>query len=212
MRRTIILPIIALCLFPLLAEAQLIRSFGIKAGTAAASENWQYSQNPGLIDPLTRWGLDVGGFVEWFNIPILSVSSEVHYVQKGFRLQLPVTTAESPDGNGSFLTLSPRVDYLSMPLLAKCRLDLESSSIYVLAGPRLDIFLSTKDVGFGDVLKKFRSNEFGFTMGVGCEAAKIGPLTLGLEARYSPTLQDSYSTNLLAVRNQSFEMLLVISH
>ena len=194
------------------AEAQLVHSFGLKVGASATSEDWQYAANIGSIDAKTRWGIDVGTFVEWFNIPVWSLSSEIHYIQKGFKVQLAVTTPESPDGNGSVLTLSPRVDYLSIPILAKCRLELGLSTLYVIAGPRIDFFLSSEDDGFGDVISKFKSTEYGVTIGLGFLATSMGPLGLGAEIRYSPTLQDSYSTNLLSVRNRSLEMLLVLNY
>jgi hypothetical protein len=212
MRKTLFIPIFSLCFLSSLAEAQLIRSLGVKAGASAASQDWLYADRDISVDALTRWGLDIGGFIEWFNIPVFSLSSEVHYIQKGFREELPVTSAESPDSHGMLLTLSPRVDYLSVPILAKCRFDLGSSSLYILAGPRVDFLLSTKDAGFGEVLSNFKSREFGATVGLGYEATKLGPLTIGAEVRYSPTLQDSFSTNLLSVRNRSLEMIIVIGY
>lgn len=188
-----------------------MRCFGIKAGVAATNQDWQYLQYGGGIGAQTRWGADVGGFVEWLNMPILSVSSEVHYIQKGFKVRFLYTTEQFPDGNGTYLTHTPRVDYLSIPILAKCRYELPSFSLYAFAGPRIDIFLSTRDEGYGAVINKFKSNDLGATMGLGFEAFQVGPATLGAEFRYSPTFQDSYSTNLLTVRNRSLEMLLVLS-
>jgi len=215
MRRMMFLPITMLCLVPLFAQAQLIRSYGLKLGVAAASQNWQYTSFTGPLYPSTRWGLDVGAFVEWLDIPVFSISSELHYVQKGFRVQIayPGPDIGNPPFNVLAETVSPREDYLSILLLAKARLAVGSSSLYAIAGPRVDSYLATREAdGFDDVLKQFRSNELGVTVGLGCEATQLGPITLGAEIRYSPTLQDSYTTNSLALRNNSFELLVVLSH
>jgi len=214
-RRAVLLQILCLCLLPCLAQAQLIRSFGLKVGTTAASQDWQFAPYAGFIDPLTRWGLDVGGFVEWLDIPVFSISSELHYVQKGFRVQWPIPAPDDVVGRGNYgaATESPRLDYLSVLLLAKARLAAGSTFLYIIAGPRLDSYLSTREGGeFDDVLKQVRSHELGVTVGLGCEATQLGPLNLGAEIRYSPTLQDSYTTSRLTVRNHSFEMLVVLSY
>ena len=212
MLRSIGVLIIAACISSSAAESQCVRSFGLMLGATAASQDWAYAANVGSLDARTRWGIDVGGFVEWLDIPILSISTEVHYVQKGFKIETPVTTAQSPDGNGSVFTLSPRVDYLSIPIVAKCRLDLAGSSLYAFAGPRVDFLVGSNDEGFGAVLDKFKSTEYGATMGLGVEAIRLGSVGLGAQFRYSPTLQDSYATNLLSVRNRSLEMLIVVSY
>ncbi len=145
-------------------------------------------------------------------MPVFSVSSEVHYIQKGFQYKIQVTTEENPDGTGTYKTFSPRLDYLSIPLLAKCRLDWESSSLYAIAGPRMDILLRSDDAGFSIVLDHLRSTEFGLTMGIGYVVSKIAPFGIGAEFRYSPTFQDSYATDLLTVRNSSLEMMLVFTY
>ena len=215
MRRMMILPLTMLCFVSVFSQAQLIRSYGLKVGTTAASQNWQYTSFTGPLNPSTRWGLDVGAFVEWLNIPVFSISSELHYVQKGFRVQIafpgPYGSVPFPF-TGTVETVSPREDYLSILLLAKARLAVGSSSLYAIAGPRVDSYLATREAdGFDDVLKQFRSNELGVTVGLGCEATQLGPITLGAEIRYSPTLQNSYTTNSLTLRNNSFELLVVLS-
>ncbi|MEW5980618.1 MAG: outer membrane beta-barrel protein [Acidobacteriota bacterium] len=192
------------------ADAQLIRSAGLKLGASAASQDWRYSMRGVTLDAKTIWGIDVGGFVEWFNLPVFSVSMEAHYIQKGFEVTLPVSTTQSPDGNGTFKTTSARVNYFSIPALVKCRLDLGSSTLYALGGPRVDFLLSYTDEGFAVVFKDFRSSELGLTIGIGLEAIPIDRFRLGAEFRYSPTVQDSYSTNFLTVRNRSLELLLVL--
>ena len=194
------------------ANSQAVKSIGLKVGAISATQDWKYAQNVSSLDTKPRWGFDVGAFAEWFTLPVFSLTTELHYVQKGFSLKLPVTTEQFPDGNGAFMTLSPRVDYLSIPILAKCRLDWASSSLYAIAGPRIDFLVHHQDSGFGAVIDHFRSTEYGATIGIGYLLTQLVPFGLGAELRYSPTLQESYSTNLLAVRNSSFEMLILLTY
>ncbi len=194
------------------ATPQLVRFVGIKSGLAITNQDWKYLQFGNGIGSQNRSGLDIGAFVEWLNIPIFSVSTELHYIQKGIKLELPVTTEQFPEGNGTYVTFSPRVDYLSIPILAKARCEFGTSSLYVLVGPRIDVLLTSSGEEFRPVFDDFASSDFGATLGFGLEAFQIGLFTLGAEFRYSPSLEDSYSTNLLTVRNRSFEVLLVLAH
>jgi hypothetical protein len=162
------------------------------------------------LDTSTRWGLDIGGFLEWFNTPIFSLVTEAHYLQKGFKVSFRVVSSTSPDVTGTVKTQSQQVNYFSIPVLLKCRATVAASSLYVLAGPRVDLLLGTPDQGFREVLDKLDSHDFGITIGVGAEAIAIGPFMLGGEFRYSPTLDNSYSTDLLTVRNTSLELLIVL--
>ena len=200
----------ALCVLCAVAQGQIVRSFGIKAGTAAANQNWDYAFSSGSLDTKIRWGLDVGAFVEWLNMPTFSLLSEVHYIQKGFTTEIPVTTEQSPEGNGSRMSYSPVVHYFSIPILAKGRMEVGSATVYGFAGPRMDVLLSAHGDVYDAVVREFRGTEFGASLGVGIESAELGPVVLGLEFRYSPTFQDSYSTTFLSVRNRSMELLLVI--
>ena len=212
MRRILIATSICISLLNSDVEAQLINCIGLKLGSVAANQDWEYSRYTANLDTRVRWGTDLGAYVEWLHLPVVSLLTEVHYIQKGFRVDIPVRTTANPEGDGTFHTYAPRVDYLAIPLLAKCRIELGSSSLYVFGGPRLDVFLNTDDQGFGIVLDNFRYSEYGVTIGLGFLTTQILPFGLGAEIRYSPSLQDSYATDLLTVRNSSFEIVLVISN
>jgi hypothetical protein len=116
--------------------SQSIRNYGIKAGLVSATQTWkttiEFSEFPSLEE---RPGFDIGFFVEWSNMPILSFITEAHYVQKG------VT-----EGTSNFVIARPRADYFSVPILAKARLssppftDSQFTS-YLIAGPRVDFLI-----------------------------------------------------------------------
>lgn len=190
------------------SHSQAIRNIGVKLGGVAANQSWTYSSIPSLPTE-RRWGIDVGVFIEWFNMPVFSLSSELHFIQKGMKLTLPITSEQNPEGTGRFVTRSPRVDYLSLPLLAKARLNDGVFSPYVVAGPRVDFLLQTKAEEFQAVLDKFETVEFGATVGAGMDIRAFEKMNLGFEFRFSPSLKDGYSTQFLSVRNTSMEFLIV---
>ena len=123
---------------------------------------------------------------------------------------MTVRTVSNPEGNGR-TTLSPRVDYLSLPVLAKVRIDLGNLSPYAVIGPRLDLLLSTKPVGYDVVLDKLKPTDVGFTVGIGVEWTVSQSVRIGAEGAYCPGLRDVYSSDLLTVRNRSYHILLTIS-
>lgn len=188
--------------------SQPIRTIGMKVGAVFASQTWNYATIPDL-DTQRRWGIDLGFYLEWLNMPVFSFSTEIHYVQKGMKESLPITTEQNPDGTGEYLTRSPRVDYFSIPILAKARLNDGQFTPYVIVGPRVDFLLQTKGEGFQAVLEKFDKVDFGGTIGIGAEIRSFESIQLGIEFRFNPSLKDGYSSQFLQVRNSSLEFLLV---
>ena len=195
-----------LCCFLLTSEAQLVKAYGVKAGAVTAGQDWKYSGFSSSIANNMRWGIDIGGYIEWLNIPVVSIVSELHYVQKGFKDEFIMTSQTGPDPIGTY-EVTPRIDYLSIPILVKLRMDLPSFSLYIIVGPRYDIMLSSDADFFGPT---FTKSDMGITAGGGLESTLIPGMIIGLEFQYSMSLQDIYSTDLLKVRNQSMEFLLVV--
>jgi hypothetical protein len=189
-----------------MTHAQLVRSYGIKLGTVAANQSWKYTDTPELTAN-ERWGVTGGVYIELLDLPLVSVVGEIQYTQKGMTFTLPVTTELQPEGTGQFITQSPKVDYLSVPVLAKVRLPLPAVNPYVIAGPRADLLLSKKGNGFDAVVDKFKSTEVGGTFGLGVELHTLLPVGLLAEIRYNPSFRDAFKNEFLSVRNHSFDFL-----
>jgi hypothetical protein len=190
-----------------MTHAQLVRSYGIKLGTVAANQTWKYTGAPELTTS-ERWGVTGGVYIELLDLPVIGVVGEIQYTQKGMKFSIPVTTASQPEGTGQFITLSPKVDYLSVPVLAKVRLPFPAISPYIIAGPRMDLLLSKHGDGFDAVVDEFKSSDVGATIGVGVELHTLLPVGILAEVRYNPSFRDSYTSNSLTVRNHSFDFLL----
>lgn len=197
------------------SPAQLIRSYGVKSGIARAAQDWTYSRSSlayGLtVFDKSRMGLCIGGYVEWFNLPFISIISEIDYVQKGARDEFVVTTAENPDGTGQLKTVTPRIDYLSMPLTGKLRLETAALTFYAFGGPRIDFVVGRNEEGSGSVFRELKSPEFGISVGAGFDIPILFALKIGGEVRYSCSPQYAYSNQYLTVQNKSTEFLLTIA-
>ncbi len=190
------------------ARAQFIRGIGIKVGTVAANQTWDYSSF-GDLSTTTRYGFTIGGFIEMFSFSHFSLLGEVQYTQKGMEYTVPVTTTSSPDGIGS-MSVSPRVDYISIPILAKLRITTPIVEPYVIAGPRFDILVSKVAEGMGAVIDKFKDTDYGITVGVGAELGSLIPLPLLVEARYNASPGEAFDNSLVKVKNRSFDILVGI--
>jgi hypothetical protein len=195
-----------------IGESQLIRTFGLKIGVASTNQTWDWTTQSGIVANSTaQQGFDAGVYAEWLDMPLLSISTEIHYIQKGsdVKTNIMVTTEDHPDGTGQFYRYSTRVSYLSIPVLAKLRLTWGSLTPFLLLGPRFDFYLS----GNGPFSSRETNKDtFGGTIGGGVEIVSILPLRIGGEFRYSPTFQNSYSVQSVTTKNSSVEFLLVLSY
>ncbi len=187
-------------------QAQFVRSYGFKVGGSLAKQAWDYSSNYSL-EPDNRFGLNIGGFVEFLDLPLASIIAEADYSQKGMKIDIPTTSESGPEIIGT-TTLNNRIDYLSLFLLGKLRYNLVLFSPYLIAGPRFDIELGKNvEKGFETIYDDFKKDNFGLTVGIGTELIKILPLSLLAEFRYNYDLSNVYSNERLKVKNQSFDFL-----
>jgi opacity protein-like surface antigen len=195
-------------------NAQLIRSYGIKAGMVYSGQNWEYARGSYLyglsLYDKTILGYDVGGYAEWFNLPVLSAVTGIHFLQKGARDELPVTTMDQPDGTGEMLSIKPRLDYLSIELLAKLRYETSFATLYGIAGPRVDFLIGRNKYAEGAVFDDFRSTEFGINIGGGVEFPLIGLYKVGIIIIYNHSLQNTFSNQILTVKSHSTEFLITV--
>jgi hypothetical protein len=196
----------ALLLISANGQAQLITAFGLKAGVVSANQNWDY-RTLGEVQWDSRWGMDAGVFVEGLNLSMFSILAEFHYVQKGFSTSMKITTVTNPEGTGEERTFRPRVDYLSLPVLAKFSIDAGIITPYLFGGPRFDIPIGTSDDGISYFANKFKKGELGLSLGAGVNVLLGAGPSLLAELRYSPNVTESFSNNNLRVTNHTLEVL-----
>jgi hypothetical protein len=201
--KSIIVVLIFISLFLSISNsnAQLIKSYGLKIGTATATQSFDYNSNLSF-DTEYRWGYDIGAFVEFFNIPQLSLLTEAHYIQKGYAVTLEETTITNPAGTGNFITYRIRLDYLSIPILGKVRYETNSVTPYIYFGPRFDFLLSKSNES-----TNYNSTELGGTFGGGMQFSFITMPKFLIEGRFSPTFTNTFQNQYVTVQNRSFEFL-----
>ncbi len=199
----------ALILFSFIStsQAQLIRGYGIKLGTTISSQTWEYV--PALnftFEPDNRIGLNIGIFAELLNNPIISIVTELNYIQKGMKEEVPVTTPSQPDGTGEFVTWDTRIDYINLSAFGKLRLNLGIVSPYVIAGPKID-FEINKEHSLDDTNifeNNFNKNRIGFKVGIGTEI-NLMSLNLLAEILYDADFNELYENEFLKVTSNSID-------
>lgn len=200
---------IIICVFFILfsfscVQAQLVKSYGLKGGIVVANQDFNYTQGF-EADTKNRTGLDVGVFAEWLNHSYFSILTEVYYIQKGHADE---DTRTDEFGNpASTIRHDNRLDYLSVPLLVKITLRTKHALPYLVIGPRFDYLLGYKSETSKELFDEIKNTGMGGTVGLGLES-KSKPVKFLLEFRYSPDFTNAYKTNLLKVKNNSFEILL----
>jgi hypothetical protein len=207
MKKIIFLILAVEILFLQSGNAQLIKSYGFKVAYTSADQKFNYT-NLTNIETKRRVGFNVAIYAEWLNTPFISLVTQCEYAQRGMGMEFN-RTANSPDIIGTFIDYN-RVDYLSIPIFVKLSLPVEPINPYLLLGPRIDFLLGYKsdESAFNAVYDGFSKTMTGASFAVGVDLNTLLPLAILIEARYNVDFKDSYSTQYLTVRNNSFDLWL----
>jgi hypothetical protein len=102
MKRTLIL------LFTLattsLANGQVLKSIGIKAGVSVANQTWRYKTNDLTLNKDNRTGFYSAVTLEFLKSKYLSLTTDFGYCAKGNTEKIPNTTVDIPEGDGTYKT------------------------------------------------------------------------------------------------------------
>lgn len=206
MKRLMTTITIALLSFIGTGNAQLIRNYGIKVAFTSATQSINYL-TPGVSG---QWhsnktspesGINIAVFAEWFNFPFLSFVSQIEYDHRG------ATVDYYRDGEPS--STRGRLEYLSVPIMAKMTIPAGQISPYLIAGPRADFLVGYKDLQFEPdpfpVYGDFKNAMIGWSMGVGLETDFILPVDLTAELRYNLDFLNSYNDGNVRIRNSAVD-------
>ena len=195
----------ALC-FSRSALAASWASIGVKAGVSIADQTIELGSDEIATSP--RVGASVAGFLERPLSGHWGLLAEIHYLQRGMRIEVIETTPTGEEISSSWL--SNRVDYLTVPLLIKYVVVRGPVRPYVAAGPRLDIRLGSScdqfrsmPTGWCDVYDDLQSVEVGTDFVVGMDTR-----WLLVEGRYNHSFIDSLDREHFSLRNRSFEIVI----
>lgn len=182
------------------AVGQTVSGFGIKGGVGLADQNFAYRD--GFANEFKhRTGFDAGFYVQWLKKSSFNILTEFHYLQKGMKSEQILTGQDGPEPLGSFL-VENRVDYLSVPILAKVSLRETTLQPYLVVGPGFDFLLSYDSDFFKAVYEKFSAVDVTANIGVGLQSGQ-----LLFEARFSQGIRNAYQTESLQVKNRTFTAL-----
>lgn len=191
-------------------NAQLLKGYGIKCALTSSTHSIDYTSRVTLPSSERRVGFNIALYAEWLEIPFFSLITQVEYDQRGYR----ETYYQSAPPPAVYVTklANQRIDYLSVPLLAKLTFPLCGMQPYIFAGPRLDIKLDYQKTYLGDQptppYSEFKANVFGSSVGVGLTFPKLAVLPFLLEFRYNSDFSNSYQTNFSTFKNNAYDVWL----
>ncbi len=196
------------------SNAQLLRGYGLKVAVTSASQTFSYS-NPPWPDfgpkVKRRTGINVAVFAEWFSLPIFSVLTQIEYAQRGMGEEY-VVTLNDPTPVETKVEYR-RVDYLSVPILAKVIIPAGVIVPFFAAGPRVDVLLGYQEnlPTVSSIYKDFKKTVFGGSVAAGIGFGTLLPISFSVEFRYNTDFTNSYDTDLLKVRNNSYDVWLGVA-
>ena len=184
MRKAGLVVLVAVTCIATFSDARAVR-FGVRVGASYATQDLSY---PNWQDPETDWrlGLRAGVFAEWHVAGWVSLVGEANYVQKG-------TEWSESDTYGS------RLDYVSLPVLAKLTIYDGDPRPYLAFGPRID-FLIGKEVheDLESTYESLDSTDLGGDVALGFEFGRFG-----VEARYCASFTDGFPKSILEATNRA---------
>jgi len=192
------------------ADAQLVRTYGLNIGYVHAKQNWDYSPQFGSDPHMsgTISGISGGAFVEFLDIPYFSLLTKVQYIQKGRTISVMGTMVSPTDPNGyietGMMDIKYRLNYISVPILAKLRIETPLFVPYLAIGPRLEYLVSYPS---SVVYNNFKKKEVTGTIAVGAELSLGFMPKILLEVDYNTSLTNSYDNGILTVSDNSVEVV-----
>ncbi len=203
------------------AGAQTLVSRGVIGGATFAEHLYDgdnpWEQNPdGSVG--YRSGFHLGGYVEWFDVPYISLVIPVMYNEKGTEIEIPRYSEVGPPEIEGVDTFDSRLAYLTIGAYGKVSLPVVGQSLYTLVGPRFDILLNYDERALlSGTHDDFKTIVVGGTVGGGIEMNLLTGVTTCVELRYNIDFTDSWdepvmtappSSTTYTIKNRSIDISL----
>jgi hypothetical protein len=195
-------------------RSQMIRGWGVEGGASGGYQLLVITGGTSSPDipHVVHWGFSSGVFVEFLNMPTLSLLVESAYAQMGRRVTAQ-EVAESPNQPGALspgpVGGTPRLDYVHLAMVVKLRAGRAGFVPYLGIGPRMD-FLVGKGEDPSHVFDHVKKSDVGVIVAAGIEIVPRRQPLLSLETRWSPRFSRVVTTPTLTIRNQSIDLLLLL--
>jgi hypothetical protein len=188
-------------LLPLIAQAQTFKSYGLNFGTTFENFGWTHpdtSYHSYHEKPHTATYF-FGIFGEFFSKKYYSTKVDLAVRSRQYTFEYDVN---NPNGAGE-----PKntIDYLTLTVSEKLRLDINAWSFYLFGGIRGD-FQFHKSIGqdFQNVFGGSKSVLFGLNTGVGIAKRFSKFWRVSFDLYYDPDILKLYNSSLGNVRNSEF--------
>lgn len=185
--------VLFICSF-LYFNSQAQAKFGFRAGVTISKQ--QFKQGNLDEDPGSKFGLDLALVSQFDLSPVVAISPELHWMQKGSKI----------DDLGGGLGSSARTfNYLEIPVLLKLTFG-EEAGFFVFGGPSIGyLFSATDKDGDGNSndidLDDYKRTDLGAHLGAGIKA---GPVYI--DARYMAGFSNiaNFEADDVEIRNSGF--------
>ncbi|MCK9451080.1 MAG: PorT family protein [Bacteroidales bacterium] len=149
------------------SNAQLLKDVGIKTGICFSNQNWTYKISDRTYEKDYRTSLNLALSLEWFDNEIITLVTDVRYIQKGFQEEKIVREPRDPE-HGRYKMYKTRFDYLTFSPQLKVRKEINKVIPYVYIGPRIDYYLSYEsDYDLSPLENDFKRIIVGLNYGLG---------------------------------------------
>lgn len=178
-----------------ISYAQILHSIGMKGGISNSNQTWYLKSIDKIQNTDFRNGTYTALSLELFNTTYLSLVTDVSFSEKGHTMQVPNTTNNNPDGDGTFKTLDTKFNYLGISPMLKARIETNYIIPYVLLGIRMDNQLSYQsDLDLSSLENDFMKMILGANFGAGAEY-KIKQFGFLVEGQYQYDLSKLVNTS-----------------
>ena len=199
------------------AQAQFVKSIGLIGGAVWAKQDWNYKNVNGDEKTLYHARMHAGLGLELFQHPWLSMLAETGISQKGYAIEVQLSTAGQPEGTGEYKIFRSTFNYAYLNLLLKVRKAFGPVTPFIFGGPRLDYMLSyDSDLSLEVIEEEMSDALFGLSYGLGIE---YGFGRIGLAAIFTHQYDFSYvydkepeTFGLENIRNKAFFLDLGIKY
>ena len=192
-------------------QAQLVKSISLNPGLIWATQKWDYKNTNVDFQNEYRSGFHIGVNVEFMHHDYFSILAELGFAQKGFKMEVDITTPNYPEGGLGTKELIYAYKYVYFSPLFKARKEFGGFVPYLFLGPRLDYLLEYPTDEFSkESATYFNDFIFGMTYGLGLEYM-LGSFGVGLifqnqydfTLAYHHELEEGYDSGV-DIKNNAF--------
>lgn len=199
------------------SHAQLLKDIGIKTGISFSNQNWTYKVSDRTLKKDYRTSLNLALSLEWFDSEVITLVTDVRYIQKGFQEKKIVREPRDPQ-HGRYKLFKTRFDYLTFSPQLKVRKEINKVIPYIYIGPRIDYYLTYQsDFDFSRIENDFKKILFGLNYGLGI-AYRIKDIGISLEYTHFYDFTDAIHTQTtentteIMIKNNAYAIDLGINY